>query len=87
MGELVRRTARLAAVVCQGLDDGTGERCGATHTGRPGPAGVDHDLVYSARAAGWRIGALVDGTPDAMCPRCAKPDPALVRLCRELGQR
>ena len=51
-----------------------------------------HPLVYvedAARAAGWRLyvgttqgGAHLD---DALCPGCGKPDPALVRLCRELG--
>lgn len=39
-----------------------------------------------ARAAGWRIGALPDGRHDAMCPRCARPDPVLVRLCKELAR-
>lgn len=27
---------------------------------------------------------LSDGTPDAMCPACAKPDPVTVGLCRDL---
>lgn len=33
------------------------------------------------RAAGWRIGPDLN----AMCPRCARPDPALTKLLRELA--
>ncbi len=40
-----------------------------------------------ARAAGWRLGIRPDGTPDAICPGDAKPDPELVALCRELERR
>lgn len=70
--------ARLTAIVCQGLITAT-ERCGKTYTGRG-----RHSIVDQARAAGWRIGALPDGTPDAMCPACARPDPVTVGLCRDL---
>jgi hypothetical protein len=44
------------------------------------------EYAACARAAGWKIGALPDGTHDAMCSRCAKPDPVLVRLCKELAR-
>jgi hypothetical protein len=83
MSELVARYGRprLTAIACRGVGPG-GERCGRTYTGRG-----SWSLLDQARAAGWRIGALVDGTPDAMCERCSRPDPELVRLCRELGQR
>jgi hypothetical protein len=83
MSELLPRHARprLSAIVCQGIGP-DGQRCGRTYTGRG-----EWSLLDQARAAGWRIGALADGTPDAMCDLCAKPDPELVRLCRELGQR
>lgn len=63
------------AVVCNGVDPETGERCGRTYT-----RGGDD----AARAAGWRIGQLPNGERDAMCPRCGKPDPALTKLCRDL---
>jgi hypothetical protein len=26
-----------------------------------------------ARAAGWHLGKTADGTPEAMCPTCARP--------------
>lgn len=74
------RVARLTAIICQGLISDT-QRCGRTFTGT-GTA----PLVDRARAAGWRIGQRRDGTPDAMCPTCARPDPATVALCRDLEQ-
>jgi hypothetical protein len=44
-------------------------------------------ILAIARAEGWRVGpARADGTHDAMCPRCARPDPELVRLCGELAK-
>jgi hypothetical protein len=55
------------------------ERCGKVFKGWG-----QWSILDQARAAGWRIGRLVDGTPDAMCPACAKPDPATVALCRDL---
>jgi hypothetical protein len=76
----VGRTARLTAIVCQGLL-GEGERCGKVYK-----ASGDWSVLDQARAAGWRIGRLPDGTPDAMCPACARPDPATVALCRDLKQ-
>jgi len=42
-----------------------------------------------ARAAGWRIGwRKVESAwiLDPHCPRCARPDPELVKLCRELDR-
>ncbi len=50
-----------------------------------GHAEDDAQLAQQARAAGWRLGTRADGTPDAMCARCAKPDPELVKLCRDLA--
>ena len=42
-------------------------------------------LEQRARAAGWRLSpARDDGSHDAMCPRCARPDPELVRGLRVL---
>ncbi len=73
----------LTAIVCQGrvLVDGesVGEVCGVTiRATRWG------NLFDTARVAGWKIGHRADGIPDAMCPRCARPDPATVALCRDL---
>jgi hypothetical protein len=42
------------------------------------------EYTARARAAGWKIGALPDGVHDAMCAACARPDPVLARLCRDL---
>lgn len=50
------------------------------------PRGTHTDRSEQARAAGWRIGVRADGTPDAICPQDAKPDPELVRLCRDLDR-
>lgn len=88
MGELELSGPRvLVTITCQGraLDgDGqpVGEICGTTYRpwGRINP-------LDGARAAGWRIGVRADGTPDAMCPRCARPDAGLVRMCRDLEAR
>jgi hypothetical protein len=45
-------------------------------------------MIQWARAAGWRIGPLRDDQPrDAMCPRCARPDPVTVQLCRDLAKQ
>ena len=43
-------------------------------------------FLTRARVGGWRIGHRADGTPDALCPTCAKPDPVLVRLTQELAR-
>lgn len=64
-----------APIVCSGRpvdadNRPVGDPCNRQH---PGPAEV-------ARAAGWRIGPA----GDAMCPRCARPDPNLTRILREL---
>lgn len=45
----------------------------------------DNELAAGARAAGWRLGVRGDGTPDAICPRDARPDPKLTQLCRDLA--
>ena len=75
----------LTAIICQGrnLVDGksVGDVCGATI--RVGPR-INGSLLDAARAQGWRIGHRADGTPDAMCARCAKPDPTTAALCRDL---
>jgi hypothetical protein len=73
----------LTAIVCQGralvAGQSTGPPCGTTiHT--RGPA----SLLDQARAAGWRVGRRADGTPDAMCPKCARPDQATRELCAAL---
>jgi hypothetical protein len=43
------------------------------------------EYEQAARAGGWRIGLLPGNRHDAMCPTCARPDRALVRLCKELA--
>ena len=59
------------------------EECGRRAPDRADPFIYSHLDVL--RAAGWRIGPQrVDGTHDAMCPRCARPDPTLTALCRTL---
>lgn len=79
----------------------TGDQCGQTFTARPRrdtktdpvsdewcvrpPTAAEQDA--DARAAGWRIGPTQpDGTRHAMCPRCAKPDPATAALCADLNR-
>ena len=69
---------RLTAIVCQGVDPDTGDRCGKAYTGPWG------SIIDQARAGGWRIGRLPDGSPDAMCPACGKPDPAVLALIRDI---
>lgn len=75
------------AIVCNGraLDANqqpVGEPCGRTPD-PPRPPTLNP--VTAARAGGWRIGPpRPDGSRDAMCPRCAKPDPELAKLLREL---
>jgi hypothetical protein len=70
---------RVDVIVCNGVDPQTGERCGRVYKNY-GP----WDAQTSARTAGWRIGLLLGGGLDAMCPRCARPDPELVKVCRDL---
>lgn len=90
-------TKGAAAFVCTGrpVDDAgqpIGEPCGRTITlGRStvwdveGPAAAERRLVDYARAAGWAVSdPRADGGRDVMCPRCRRPDPALVRLTQEL---
>lgn len=64
--------------------------CGRCHR-HGNPDRVDQDMrieLASARAAGWRIGPADDrGVHNAMCPRCASPDPALKKTCAELASR
>jgi hypothetical protein len=43
-------------------------------------------LLQMARAAGWAIGTLPDGSLNAMCKACRKPSPDLVRLCDDLAR-
>lgn len=50
-----------------------------------GPEAAQAQLAQHARAAGWAVSdPLPSGSRNAMCPRCRKPDPALVRLTQEL---
>lgn len=77
----------LTKLTCQGraLVDGPGESigdiCAATFTWRwRGP------LLDAARAAGWRVGHRADGTPDALCPRCGRPDPVTLAHCKDLAR-
>ena len=84
-----------STLVCQGRDldrngQSVGRICGTVARAR---AAIFHNRVETTdefhsrvRVEGWRIGYRADGTPDALCPTCAKPDPALVRLTRELAQ-
>jgi hypothetical protein len=66
--------------------------CGGWCSALPGGCKAPHvrhhvtvELVEAARAAGWRVGpARTDGSYPTMCPKCAAPDPALVRMCSEL---
>lgn len=80
MTDLIRYgdAPRLTAITCYGVDPAGGGRCGRTYNSR------SNNILDRARAAGWRIGTLADGTPDAMCPDCGRPDRATVTLCREL---
>lgn len=57
--------------------------CGRTYRGH-GADVTAAQQEQQARAAGWRLGRLGDGTPDARCPTCSRPDPALLRLAEEL---
>lgn len=74
----------MTGIVCTGrrVDD-DGQPAGPSH------GKVAQDVSHDAlRALGWRIGpADADGVHPAMCPRCAAPDPTLVRLCTDLARR
>lgn len=87
-----RRTSAVA-LVCRGLIDQQSEqRCGAVYpvsdpaalpAGWPRP--TQADIETAARVRGWRIGpTLPDGTKDAMCPACAKPDPITAAHIRDI---
>lgn len=56
--------ARPEPIVCR--RDG----CNSTYRGH---AATDTELAQQARAAGWRLGTRGDGTPDAICPKDARP--------------
>lgn len=58
---------------CNGRAEGEAEVCGTWR----------QDTFDGARAAGWRL-RVAGGVVDAMCPRCARPDPSTVALCRDL---
>lgn len=48
---------------------------------------VGHGELGDLRAGGWRIGPPdPDGVRPAMCPRCSRPDPDLVKLCASLAR-
>jgi len=84
--------ARIAAptYVCAGraLDDGDqpiGEPCGKTFRIPTTYAGDGQQSNSIVRAAGWKLGPVRDdGTRDVICPRCAKPQAAVVKLCDDL---
>ena len=59
-----------------------GDPCGREYPRRP--ATTDGEYHQQGRARGWRIGHLPDGTPTAICNRCAKPDPVTLAHCRDL---
>lgn len=77
-------------ITCRGRDattagEATGDTCRRTYPRRWGWSALPLTEWYDrARTAGWRL--RIDGgvVVDAMCPRCARPDPAVVRLCRDL---
>jgi hypothetical protein len=46
----------------------------------------DTERDEQARCAGWAVAALPDGTRTATCPRCRKPDRAVVAACREIQE-
>lgn len=68
----------MTEIICRGDND----TCGRRFTSR----GAGDLLLTYARVAGWKIGQRPDGSQDAMCPRCAAPDPEMVRLCRDLAR-
>lgn len=72
----------ILAIVCTGRElDTDAQPVGEPH------GKIGHGDVVSLRAAGWHIGPPdADGVRPAMCPRCAKPDPELVRICASLGK-
>lgn len=84
-GTLRRGWAADPLIVCGGRDvDNHGRHTGdpCTNTYRP----HYHDPGNEqARAAGWGILRLPDGTVTAICPRCRRPDPATVAACHQLA--
>lgn len=65
-----------------------GDECGQVYPRRVdgpyGPPVGDTTHQMQARAAGWAIGRLPDGTTTATCPACRRPDPATAATCRAL---
>jgi hypothetical protein len=50
---------------------------------RPGEtAETAAELLTRARLSGWKVASDVSG--HAICPWCARPDPKVVALCRDL---
>lgn len=84
-------------IVCAGraLDDqgrAEGEPCGRRwHKQCRACLGGDTEahgrgLVQMARACGWKLGPRRDdGSHDAICPSCARPNPDLVKMCQQLA--
>ena len=76
------REGRRVTVTCHGralvAGESVGPICGTQLTA---PETV---VLDRARAAGWRVGKRADGTPDAMCPECARPATDTVRPLRGL---
>lgn len=77
-----------------------GEPCGRTFRPASVPVGygdghwphwglrppTDGERDQQARAAGWAVGVNPDNTRTAMCPRCRRPDPKTVAICRDLQE-
>jgi hypothetical protein len=50
----------------------------------PSPSEAERDI--QARAGGWSVLVLDDGSRTATCPRCRKPSPRAVTACRAIEQ-
>lgn len=80
-------TGEFRALVCGGraVNDAlqpVGEPCGRTYL-----TGHSRNLHNRARAAGWQITELGDGSVYVCCDRCRRPDPQLVADCRTLQRQ
>jgi hypothetical protein len=51
-------------------------------TRSPSEAERDHQ----ARAGGWSVAVLADGSRTATCPKCRKPSPRAIAACRAIEQ-
>jgi len=55
-----------------------------TFSGARFPTAVEQDA--QARAGGWSVHVLDDGSRAATCPQCRRPNPAVVADCRAIQQ-